>query len=228
MIFADSNEEAQCNIVQTLRDWNVPVTVIPQGFDYVIRTEKASVAVERKTCADYIQSMKSGHLNNQLVEMSRNFELSYLVIYGDMNVELLKAEEYPKAYISSLIGDSLKHSPDGLQGQVVTINDTAISTETDFATFLQCLNKKLESGDFVRLPRIIRVKMTEKDYALRVLVQLPGIGEKRAEEILVKCGSLESFFSALIFKSELPKIRGITPTLQEEYHQILTKNYGGT
>lgn len=227
MIFADSNEQGAANIVQILKDWNVPVTVLPQGFDYIIRTEKASVAVERKTAADYLQSLESGHLNNQLIEMSRNFELSYLVVYGDMNVELLKAEKYPASYISSLIGDSLKHSPDGLQGQVITINDTAIATETDFATFLKHLNIKLESGDFIRLPKIIRVKMTDEDYALRMLVQLKNVGEIRAKEILHACGSLEAFFTAIIFKTPLPKIKGITPQLQEEFHQILTKKYRG-
>lgn len=226
MIFADSNEEATSNIPQILKDWNIPVTVIPQGFDYVIRTEHASVAVERKTVNDYLQSLESGHLNNQLVEMSRNFQLSYLIVYGDMNLALLKAEKYPASYISSLIGSSLKYSPDGLQGQIITINDTAIQTESDVATFLKHLNLKLENGDFIRLPKIIRVKLTNEDYALRLLVQLPGIGEKRAKEILVTFGSLENFFSVLVNQLTFPKIKGITPQLQQEFYAILTKKYG--
>jgi len=200
--------------------------ILPQGFDYIVRTEHASVAVERKKAGDYLQSLESGHLNNQLVEMSRNFQLSYLLVYGDMNVELLKLEKYPASYISSLIGDSLKYSPDGLQGQVITINDTAIQTESDVATFLKHLNTKLEHGDFIRLPKLIRVKLTDEDYALRLLVQLPGIGEKRAKEILLTFGSLEAFFTTLIYQLNFPTIKGITPALQQEYHKIITKKYG--
>lgn len=228
MIFADSNEEATSNIPQILKDWNIPIMVIPQGFDYIVRTEHASVAVERKTAGDYLQSLESGHLNNQLIEMSRNFQLSYLIIYGDMNLALLKAEKYPASYISSLIGDSLKYSPDGLQGQVITINDTAIQTESDVATFLKHLNLKLENENFIRLPKIIRVKLTNEDYALRLLVQLPGIGEKRAKDILLTFGSLENFFSVLTNNLNFPKIKGITPALQQEFHTILTKKYGDT
>jgi DNA excision repair protein ERCC-4 len=225
MIFADSNEEAMCNVVQTLRNWNVPVTVLPQGFDYIIQTEHASVAVERKKAEDYLQSLESGHLNNQLVEMSRNFQLSYLLVYGDMNLALLQAQKFPASYISSLIGSSLKHSPDGLQGQVITINDTAISTDIDVALFLKHLDLKLENADFTRLPKIIRVKLTDEDYALRLLVQLPGIGEKRAKEILQSYGSLESFFFSLSASSPYQKIKGITPQLITQYQSILTKKY---
>jgi len=226
MIIADSNEEATSNIPKILKDWDIPTVVIPQGFDYIVRTEHSEVAVERKTAGDYLQSLESGHLNNQLVEMSRNFQLSYLVVYGDMNTELLKLEKYPASYISSLIGDSLKHSGDGLQGQIITINDTAIVTETDFATFLKHLNIKLEKGDFIRLPKIIRVKMSDEDYALRLLVQLPGIGEKRAKDILFTFGSLESFITAVLYGNPT-KIKGITQKHIKKYKTILTKKYGG-
>jgi len=227
MIFADSNEEGTSRIPQILKDWGVPIVLIPQGFDYIVRTKNSAVAVERKTAGDYLQSLESGHLNNQLVEMSRNFQLSYLVIYGDMNIELLKREKYPASYISSLIGDSLKHSADGIQGQIITINDTAIVTETDFATFLKHLNIKLENEDFIRLPKIVRVKMTDEDYALRLLVHLPGVGEKRAKDILFTCGSLESFITSIVYGTHI-QVRGITPKLQEQYHTILTKKYGET
>ena len=226
MIFADSNEQATSNIPQILKKWGIPIVLIPQGFDYIIRHKNSAVAVERKTAGDYLQSLDSGHLNNQLVEMSRNFQLSYLVIYGDMNQALLEREKYPASYISSLIGDSLKRSADGLQGQIITINDTAIMTETDFATFLKHLNIKLEQENFIRLPKIIRVKMTDEDYALRLLVQLPGVGEKRAKDILLTCGSFESFITQILY-GNLPKIKGITPKLQQKYHSILTKKYGG-
>ena len=226
MIFADSNEEATSNIPKILKEWGVPIMVIPQGFDYVVRTEHAAVAVERKRAGDYLQSLEKGHLNNQLVEMSRNYQLSYLLVYGDMNIELLKAEKYPASYISSLIGSSLKYSADGLQGQVITINDTAIVTDSDVATFLKHLNIKLENEDFIRLPKIIRVKLTDEDYALRVLVQLPSIGEKRAKDILVTFGSLEAFFTTLTCNLNFPPIKGLTPKLQQEIRTILTKKYG--
>ena len=226
MIFADSNEQATSNIPQILKGWDVPIVLIPQGFDYIVRTRLASVAVERKTAGDYLQSLESGHLNNQLIEMSRNFQLSYLVIYGDMNQALLNREKYPASYISSLIGSSLKHSADGIQGQIITINDTALSTETDFATFLKHLNIKLEAENFIRLPKIIRVKMTDEDYALRLLVQLPGIGEKRAKNILFTFGSLESFITSILYSNSI-KIKGITPKHIQKYHTILTKKYGG-
>lgn len=226
MIYADSNEQATCNIVNILREWGVPVIVRPQGFDYVVEHKDCKVAVERKTAADYLGSLECDHLNNQLVEMSRNFQKSYLVTYGDMNLELFKREKYPASYISSLIGSSLKHAPDGLQGDVITINDTAISTEHDFATFLKHLNLKLEAENFIRLPKITRVKLTDEDYALRLLVQLPSIGEKRAREILLKYSTFENFVNEVI-NGDPTVIRGITSKLHEQYKIIFTKSYEG-
>jgi ERCC4-type nuclease len=227
MIYIDSNEESMCQVPNYLRSNNVPTMTLSQGFDYIIKTDHASVAVERKRAGDYLQSMESGHLNNQLVEMSRNFQLSYLLVYGDMNEALFKSGKYPNAYISSLIGDSLKYSSDGLQGQVITINDTAISTDTDVASFLTLLHKKLESNDFIRLPRIIRVKYTEEDYAIRVLVQFPSIGEKRAKDILKTHHNLQNFFSTLIYQPDLINIKGLTPDTVSLLHNILTQNYQG-
>ena len=98
-------------------------------------------------------------------------------------------------------------------------------TENDFATFLKHLNIKLEAENFIRLPKIIRVKMSDEDYALRLLVQLPGIGEKRAKDILFTFGSLESFITSVLYGNSV-KIKGITSKNIQKYHTILTKKYG--
>ena len=172
---------------------------LPVG-DYVVEW----VAVERKTVNDYLSSKESGHLDKQLYELSRNFKLSYLVIEGFVSEALMYRRLPRYAYLSSLVGSSLKRSPDGEQGQIVTVN---LDSEYDTAMFLKALDDKIRRGDYVRLPKIEKASFKPSDWAVYVLSSLPGVGEARAKALLKRFGSLRAVFSAS--PPDLSKVEGI-------------------
>lgn len=223
MIFVDANEIATSKIPEILKSLNVPtLTVANQGPDYIIDNV---VAVERKTASDYMQSKTSGHLDKQLYEMSTNFDLSYLIIYGDM-LKVMFDHGYPRPmYYSSLIGSTLKRSNDGKQGQIITINDTSIFCDEDLASFLFCLHKKIIDGDFVRVPKMERFEAKNVDYQKRLFMTFPNIGEKRAEEILKTYKSPQSALSILFYQSHSFNIKGVSRETVKRINEILTAKY---
>lgn len=222
MILIDTNETFTSGIPDLIKYKNLPHVIIPnQGFDYIIDNV---VAVERKTASDYIQSKQTGHLDKQLYEMSHNFALSYLVIYGDTLNTIIEHNLTRKMYISSLIGSSLKHSPDGKQGQIITINDTALFTEEDFVLFLECLNSKIQNQDFTRLPRIERHNLSTIDQKIKILTSFPSIGEKRAKDIINKYVSLQNFFSAIIYTPENVEVKGLPKEVVKNINKIITQS----
>lgn len=218
MIFADSNEAVTSRIPEILKEKGASVVVLPQGFDYIIDD---MIAVERKTAADYLQSKASGHLDDQLTEMSYNYEISYLVVYGNMNNELLLRNFPKKAYFASLIGSSLKRTKDGKSGQIITINDSSLYTQEEFADFLMCLDKKVKNKDFIRVPSTKRVHASNDDIRINILQQLPKIGSKRAREILNKYHSLQNLFFTLVYNPELIDIKGLTKETVLEIKKII-------
>ena len=223
MIFIDSNEEATTEIPKHLKEMGVSTAIVSQHFDYIVTNKTKSIAVERKEASDYIQSKQSGHLDKQLYEYSTNFELSYLIIIGNIQNHLINHNLSRTMYISSLIGSSLKTSPDGKQGQIVTVN---LDTDYDFELFLKLLDSKVEEGNFTRLPKFERAKMTDEDYAIHILTSFPNVGQKRAEEILHVHGNLQNAFSTLIYQHESFNVKGITQEMRSHFHQILIGNNG--
>lgn len=223
MIFIDLNETATSQIPNLLRAQNVPMMIIPeQGPDYIIDN---MVAVERKTVGDYLNSKDTGHLDKQLYEMSYNFDISYLVIYGDMQAELINRGHTRPMYYSSLIGSSLKRAEDGKQGQIITINDTSITNDDDLAIFLLMLHKKIQERDFVRVPKLERFRASDEDYQKRLFMSFPNIGEKRAEEILTTYRTVQNALSTLIFQPDIFKVSGLSQKTVNHMNQILTKEY---
>jgi ERCC4-type nuclease len=220
LIFIDSNEEATTNIPNRLKAMGLPTMVVSQHFDYIINN---MIGVERKEASDYIQSKLSGHLDKQLYEYSTNFELSYVVIIGGVEEYLFSHNLSRKMYMSSLIGSSLKYSPDGKQGQIVTVN---VLTDYDFELFIQTLHEKVETGDFTRLPKYERAKMKDEDYVIKILTSFPNIGEKRAIEILKTYGNIQNAFSTIIYQPDQFQVKGVTEEMRNQFHQILIKKYG--
>jgi ERCC4-type nuclease len=173
------------------------------GPDYFVGKIDASgalegVPVERKDIGDYISSKQSGHLDNQLYSLSYTFPFSYLVIIGSPSLAMLPKSDGTKsmshkAFISSLVGSSLKRSPDGVGGVIVTVN---LESDIDFVTFLTCLDEKIESGDFARVPKFIRHGKSPEDMLIFNLTSLPHVGKITAERLLEHFGTLRDVYTA--------------------------------
>jgi ERCC4-type nuclease len=160
---------------------------LPVG-DYIIR----GVVIERKSASDYVASLISDNrLNNQLVNLTHNFELSYLVVIGDPYLVALGQNVLRKSITSSLMGCSFKRyeSDEGKNGVVVTIQ---VQTDSDFADLLLSLSIK----ERLRFPKIKRVKFTPSEKVVATLSTIPGWGTKMAQAALREFGTLEAVMNA--------------------------------
>lgn len=188
---------------------------LPVG-DYLI---DGTLCVERKEINDYISSLTSGHLHNQLFNLSTNFDLSYLIVEGIISEVLMYRKIKREAYLSSLAGASLKRSPKGKQGIVQIIN---LETAFDTALFLKSLQEKLEDKQ-PRLPKLSRVKWGKSDQLVFIISSLPGIGELRAKKLLEHFGNLRSLVNANV--DEIAEVRGIGTKTAREIHNLFIKSY---
>jgi len=176
--------------------------------------------VERKEIGDYLRSMNDGRRDEQLYNMSYGFPLSYIVTIGPASRALRGTSVTLNAYVSSLVGSSLKRAPDGLGGQVVTVN---LESDSEFVLFLKYLDEKVKEGSFARVP--VMQKRTSKPEELLVYVvsSLPGIGAKTANNLLSHFGSVRGVMNAS--KEELMEVDGVGPKRAEEIHTVLTTAY---
>ena len=122
MILVDYREE-KSGIFQILDDLKITYKKLSLEIaDYiVVGNEGVNVAVERKTASDYVSSLLSGHLNNQLTELSRSFPFSFLLVEGSITEALFNSKTARQTVYSSLVGSAIKRSVDGCSGVISII-----------------------------------------------------------------------------------------------------------
>jgi len=180
--------------------------------DYLVKVSNYEIPVERKTATDFISSIEDGRLHSQLYAMSRNYPVSYVIVVGSISQALDELREHSKsdrtfsrkAFLSALVGASLKRAPDGCSGQVITLT---VETDFDFAACVYYLHKKLERNDLVRLPPIKGKKTDYQACLVTLYSTLPGIGPERAKKLAQFFPSLESLMKASV--REIASVDGI-------------------
>jgi ERCC4-type nuclease len=185
-----------------------------------IDSEYSGIPVERKAIKDYFASLNDGRRDEQLYNLSFNFPLSYLVVIGTPSFEVLRGGHSLNAYVSSLVGSSLKRAPDGQQGQVITI---ILETDYEFALFLKYLDEKFTSGDFIRVPKLVRHGKSPEEMLLFVVMSLPHCGEITGRALLEKFGTLRRLFSAS--ESDLQEVKGIGKKTAFELYSLFNLQY---
>lgn len=187
---------------------------LPIG-DYII----GEVCVERKAAGDYVASMTDGRRENQLFQMSAQYELSYLVIEGNVMTELIEHGVPRNAYISSLAGCSLKRSPVGKQGQIVTVN---VDTLYDTALFIRYLYDKIVEGKG-RIMVLPKLNVSKNDVLVFALSPYMGIGEVRARSLLNEYRTLRNIFNS----DDWTVIKGIGDKINFDAQRLLDMEYEG-
>ena len=168
---------------------------------------------------DYVESLISGRLHTQLYQMSYNFPFSILILEGTIEEVLMERKIRREVYISSLAGSLYKRAPDGAQG---VINLVCLSTPYDTALFIKFLHEKAENYE-PRLPKLKRYKMSEDEQLVTLLSTLPGVGEKRAEKLLKRFGSLKNLVNASY--SEIASVDGVPSTVAKKIYQLFNKKF---
>ena len=178
------------------------------------------IPVERKEIGDYLRSMNDGRRDEQLYNMSYGFPLSYIVTIGSPSRALRGTRMTLNAYVSSLVGSSLKRAPDGVGGQVVTVN---LEGDSEFVLFLKYLDEKVKEGSFARVPVMQKRTWKPDELPVYVVSSLPGIGAKTANNLLKHFGSVRGVMNAS--EEQLMDVDGVGEKRAGEIHNALTMTY---
>lgn len=181
MIFIDHREK-KSPVPDQLEKLGVPIKFVQLKVgDYVITGEENILCIERKA-KDYVPSLVSGHLNNQLYSMSHSYGFSIIIVEGSISSNLFNTNTNRGAYISSLVGSIVKRAPDGKSG---TISMIPVETPYDTALALKYLHDKNNSEEgLVRLPKLNPIHFSNEDATVCMLATIPGIGLSLAKSVL--------------------------------------------
>lgn len=204
MIVVDHREEASI-VPSELQKLGVPIKLAQlEVGDYIV-CGKENVCVERKDAKDYVGSLVSGRLNNQLVNMSRHFGYSILLVEGSVSEGLFDSNTSRGAFLSSLVGSVVKRAPDGKSG---TISVICVETQYDSTYCLKFLHEKVSSEDgLVRLPKLNPLSFPEGEYAEVMLGTIPLIGPKTAKALLREFRTIQNVSNASV--EELMRVEDV-------------------
>ena len=171
------------------------------------------VAVERKTCEDFLSSMTDGRLFKQLGELKENFRTPVLIIEGN-----------------ELFDSDRKIHPNAIRGAIASI-------ATDYCLPIIWTKTPLETAEML-ISIATREQITKnKSVALRgkkkaksmnhrqefLVAGLPQISTQTARKLLKHFGSPEKIFAAT--KEELMEVEGVGPKNAKRIRLVLAKKY---
>lgn len=183
----DSNE---AKLISIARDLDIPFTVERLDTGDIVA---GNIVAERKTFADFLQSLKSGRLKDQIKRLSTADEPA-LVVEMD-RVAFFNGIYFPfsakqKGTVSLLVAKRSGVNP-------VVINALNTIQERGIRLLLSAgpemtlrILHSVEERGTVALSRTVSVpsrKRTTREIAFNVLTALPGIGPKTANDLLSRC-----------------------------------------
>jgi ERCC4-type nuclease len=192
-LLIDHREKTQVAVLDGVCE-RVAMAQLPIG-DYLIVADDGAVVVERKTVNDFLSSIRSNRLWDQLLRMMKTDELlghhvrrRMLVVCGSFEdyFETLHqdAERAPQVPWSQLMGAFM---------EVVYVYNTPVfyvENTAAFHAFMRILVKRESAGQNDKLPdarwfvKPVRADLPVKDRKRYILAALPYIGDRLAANLL--------------------------------------------
>ena len=177
--------------------------------DYIVN----NVAIERKTISDFINSMKSRRLVNQLEDLQQ-YKDRLLIIEGIDEQEL---------YSDDFSGEKIGMHPNSIRGFLLSIllkyKVPIIFTKNyeDTAKFLSVLSRKKQS----EIPLNAKKKsMNKKEQLQFILEGFPGIGPKTARKLLKEFKTIKGTIN-----SDFDNLKKILGKKAETVKKIIEQEY---
>tara|TARA_R110002096_G_scaffold73787_1_gene174878 strand:+ start:9684 stop:10388 length:705 start_codon:yes stop_codon:yes gene_type:complete len=176
----------------------------------------SSVGIEAKSVQDYMGSMMSGHLEQQLQNLDDNYNNGILLIWGTLDQYLAQAIKggrkipYGKAW-ASWVGSLARYSID-FDIQIITLPDRSSA-----ARFI-C--KRFEKDGSLRSSSTYRVlrKTTSEDMRVDIL-RAAGASQVIATKLLDEFGSITEIASLPI--KEMTSIKGLGKVRSQKINHAL-------
>jgi DNA excision repair protein ERCC-4 len=239
MILIDKREKSK--IPEILSKKAETKKVVLDIGDYAIIGPRTSVCISSKSAEDYIASIESDHLNDELIQMSANYDKCVLMVHGNIDVALKFRKLRRQIVFNYMAGVITRQSPFGLKATPSFINFTMSTKEGwkkdpynksiyDAVQFLLSMDKIISEDKIEREPSTKKYKVPkdkEQLYAIQYLFKPTNvIGEVRAKEIQKRFGSIKRIANAT--KDDFMKIEGIGEKIAEEMFNLLNEetDYG--
>lgn len=200
MILIDLHEPKQ--IIELLQDQRVVrITHLDVG-DYIV----GEVGIERKTITDFLCSLSSGRLYDQIQRLCQAYPQRYLLIEGLIDWSTLTNPGWFCHALQRLV----------LMGVPVIFSQSL----SDSARLIERI-AHTQRG-LISFPKIVQSKCTIQDKQVRVLCAFPGIGEKRSRLLLTVFGTSQKVFTAKIKKL---RKAGLGPKTAKSIRQVLEMDF---
>lgn len=204
-IYADMREQRSgvVKALQAMENVEVIIGGLPCG-DYILSPE---VAVERKSATDFVTSVMSGRVFEQVGRMKLDFLRPMVLIEGDP-IRTRSAID-PKSVagaISSLMTIQ--------QISVVSVADT-----TETAIMLATMARHLQHGLGYDINLHPKKPKPNREAAEYVVGSLPGIGAGNATKLFSHFGSIHAVMTASA--KEIMGVKGIGPKTAQRIHELI-------
>ncbi|MCD6468814.1 MAG: ERCC4-type nuclease [Thermoplasmata archaeon] len=192
---------------------NVEMALLPVG-DIVLLFQNHAVLVERKTVSDFVSSIRSNRLWEQLLKIMRTKRMygykikrKILIVHGSVLDNLLLLDKNLNSRFWASFSGALMEIT-----YVYGIPAFFLEDDSAVPTFLRILCKRELSGsnDAFPKPRWFRKKarnLPEKEQRIYFLSSLPNVGEVLARNLIEHFGSIAAVANATI--EELREVDGV-------------------
>lgn len=232
MILIDSREKSK---IPELLKIEKNIEVLEVG-DYAIIGPSESACVSVKSAEDYLGSITSDHLNEELIQMNANFDISVLMIHGNIDRALYYRKLPRQTVFAYMAGVISRKSPYGLKSVPSFVNfftpdasgwekDPYNKAVYDAVQFLTSLHHIITSDNIYRKPGVIKYKVPPEEeqlYAIQYLFKPTNvIGEVRAKEIQKKFKTIKAIVNAT--PEDFEQIDGIGKVIAQQMYDLLNK-----
>lgn len=204
-IYADMREQRSgvVKALQAMDSVEVIIGSLPCG-DFILSPE---VAVERKSAVDFVNSVMSGHIFEQVGRMKLDYVRPMVLIEGDP-IRTRSAIE-PKAVAGAI--SSL------MTIQQISVVSVADSTET--AIMLATMARHLQHGLGYEINLHPKKPKPNKEAAEYVIGTLPGIGAGNATKLFSHFGSIYAVMTASA--KDITGVKGIGPKTAQRIYDLI-------
>lgn len=176
MFFIDSREPLE--IIEMFKQacFKYEVKALDVG-DFI--EDSKGIVIERKTTEDFIQSLQSGHLHKQLLQMEQ-FPHPYLIITGifqPLDGATYKYYFGMKQYCGALASCYARFP----KLRIIQVTNTE-----QMILFIKSLIEKIDDGKQIDITHteLLKDKLGDGDYKKAILMLFPKIGGIRAKKLL--------------------------------------------
>jgi DNA excision repair protein ERCC-4 len=179
--------------------------------DYVVSRE---CAIERKQERDFLKSLYSGRLFDQIQRLSESYTHPVLIIEGELPLSIRHMQK-PGAFwgalttVTFLYGVNIFFTPDAKQTAQLIISLAKRKA-----------SKMPPKGPFVqKKPKLATIEKTQ----IHLIAGLPGIGPKLARRVLERFQTVRKVFSSSV--AELASVKGVGRVKAEKIVKMFDTPY---